>query len=42
MTRVLIVDDSRIARSILEEIVLKSDNYTLVRSLESAEKGSST
>ncbi len=37
MTRVLVVDDSRIARSILESSVAASKDYTLVRSLESAE-----
>lgn len=37
MTRVLVVDDSRIARSILESTVAASKEYTLVGSLESAE-----
>ena len=37
MTNVLVVDDSRTARSILESSVAASKNYTLVRSLESAE-----
>lgn len=37
MTRVLVVDDSRTARNILEKAVELSEEYTLVRSLESAE-----
>lgn len=36
MTRVLVVDDSRTARSVLESSVAASGRYTLVRSLESA------
>jgi len=37
MHRVLIVDDSRTARGILETCVNRSEEYMLVRSLESAE-----
>ena len=37
MTNVLIVDDSRIARSILESSVAASTKYTIAGSLESAE-----